>query len=491
MAYKGKAADDVVQQIIDRAIAAIIANNEQSALDFLQEVEANAVEWPWAFYGWEHNKIKLVQLKQALEGSTLTNSQVHAVILTLESNFASTCEMFAKLGNANVHPYAAYINVLALACTVQFEAAREAAIPLMEAAEPGSFIFEHAATVYDMACEGRDPALALALLDRFPDKVDRSAVLNIFAGVRHIENGNVADANEAFSDAAKGARALPITIRGVKTIAPLHGPDVIQYFNFEKWYSDHSNFSFAGEMNAGDGDFVIVCSCNDDYFRQFSQLWIEAVSVSNPSAIVHVNLIKPSEETLRQLPILRERFGGIHLNFSIETTTFMERAYFACSRFFVAPLLMKAYDRKLIITDIDIIVGGNGKELSAALDKSSFGVKVMSGWRLPWQKYVADFVCIANDDVGRRYIEILNCFLGKSFAEKGEDIWWVDQVALFLVVKLLSPAPGYEIFNPEHVTSDLIHLGGITFGTKLGWLIGRVDRMQMCLADLKERHGVA
>ena len=483
--------DRKISDLVHDIDAAILSLRQTDAVTALAGIERETTDWPWGFFTWGQNKRILERYFFVINERHLSGSKIDFCLLVCAMEFDRAKSVFQNLTIDRSDSYVRYLYVMACVSTTDDSAARDAALDALGACEAGSFVFERLVQAYEMACEGQDPGLALGLLDRFATSRNASPAMRVLSGIRHVQAGRADLANQDWMIAAQHAVSMLPPMRGIKTLVPFEGLDALNGVDWRAWHRQVSKLEFLTGDAADDSDFVFLASCDDKYFQQYGALWIAALDVSNPGGNVHVNIINPTDQTKGAVEGLKTKHKSIHLNFSFEKSHMATRSYYACSRFFIAPLVMERYARKLIITDLDIVVGGSGKDLSRALERHSVGMRVDQGWRLPWQKYIADFVCLNCDDPAGRFISLVNAFLAKAFVEKGDDIWWVDQAALFSVVSLLtSGAEPFDMFDPRDVTEDLIHYGGINFDGKLGWLAGtKLERMQAALADMTIKRG--
>lgn len=94
---KRKAENWEVVAIIDRAIAAIRRNDEAAVIASSEDYEVGAVERPWSFFDWEHHRVRLSQLRDALAASAFVGPHIHACIENSSQDFSTSVGIFAAL----------------------------------------------------------------------------------------------------------------------------------------------------------------------------------------------------------------------------------------------------------------------------------------------------------------------------------------------------------------------------------------------------------
>ena len=228
----------------------------------------------------------------------------------------------------------------------------------------------------------------------------------------------------------------------------------------------------SSELDRAGFEMVHLFACDANYFRLFARALV-ASSVSKKGDVrllIHAHIVDPDPESLDLAASLEAEFGLI---FTTEESPPMinqtvRRAYFTCSRFLLAPQLLRRYNCPVLITETDCLLNWSWPDLAIHIADADVGYLHSSMWNwVPWTKIPAGIVLIAPSEVGIEYADYIARFIRHAFECEGggtADLWTVDQVALWLahVTRVQSRSvhlPMYSILTLA--TGDKSNLAGL------------------------------
>jgi hypothetical protein len=161
---------------------------------------------------------------------------------------------------------------------------------------------------------------------------------------------------------------------------------------------------------------------------------------------MHFHVINPDQDARRRINRLRATYKNV--GFSVEHCKNPQKAYYASSRFLIAPQVIKAFQKPMFIFDIDVRFNRNLDELftQGGWDRDTIGVRHTDDLSLPWQKMTANAMYLPLTEYSLLYSEKIRDFLLPWFydAFDGRDLWWIDQNAIFFALLEMMKCKGFD-----------------------------------------------
>lgn len=187
---------------------------------------------------------------------------------------------------------------------------------------------------------------------------------------------------------------------------------------------------------AFDGKPVLYFSCDNRYWTLFGRRAITDVRRLSGTPNLHVHVVDPSEETLRELAALAAEVPS--LGVSSEDTaslgatlafTDFRRTYYASIRAVRLWQLMQHYGRGLCQFDIDCIFRGNVYDVLA--EYADAEVTLKRGARNgPYNEYMAGMVYVKDTPAARAFAELTARYIA-HYMLRIAPLWTLDQAALY------------------------------------------------------------
>ncbi len=189
---------------------------------------------------------------------------------------------------------------------------------------------------------------------------------------------------------------------------------------------------------------VLMVVADSSYFRTFtSTLMLSALELKANNFGIHVHLYDPMGVDIEFLKQFDEQYPQLNLSFSHEKASLAletdKPSYYASMRFPRANEIFEKFPsiKKIAVVDTDILLKKNPFEHD---EIRSGGIVVMSGGDAAphWDQYAGGFCAFSRNDYAVQAFAYLSNILLKNFAAKNE-FWFIDQVALFDMVKTFTP----------------------------------------------------
>jgi hypothetical protein len=224
----------------------------------------------------------------------------------------------------------------------------------------------------------------------------------------------------------------------------------------------HSNRSAA----ASDIDVIYALGCDGVYFDHFGPKMMSSLARKLDNAICHVHVVNPSDALLRQqngfddhIKITTSRF-----EFPPDTTYLNKKAFYTCLRFMLAPLLLKEYNKPVIVSEFDGQLSLPVASYSRLVGDADVGLSFYNRMNFfPWNNVWAGTVYFQHSLHGNRFANLVDSYCRSFFI--GEkwlyNLWHVDQNALYCVYRFLSArTKDIRIINLKNNLPSLIHHDG-------------------------------
>ncbi|MBF0169132.1 MAG: tetratricopeptide repeat protein [Alphaproteobacteria bacterium] len=179
---------------------------------------------------------------------------------------------------------------------------------------------------------------------------------------------------------------------------------------------------------------VVVVGCDAGYFARYAAtLHQSLVRCEDGKTGLHVHLVHPDAASLEAaramgagISLETPEFGGCSRNFV--------NTYFASARFLALPRLLEAYDRPLLVMDVDAVVLKPLAPLWATLLGADMAIRRLKGSMVdPWNLPQANLVGVNPTPGGKRFADLLARYLA-HFVAKRQMFGFFDQTALYSVL---------------------------------------------------------
>jgi|GEM_PF-2043077 len=310
----------------------------------------------------------------------------------------------------------------------------------------------------------RDPSVLLGQLDMLAaaphvqDILSRDSITaTVFRAGRLALEGNLDQALPLFGKANSMRGFSTPVIRQYQTVMETDALEQEAADDLDAWHSVRSRVQHRFR-HAGGGHALLV-GCNQHYYDLYAALYLESVGVMSPGALVHLHIVNPGQEAAdleAQLDAWEASFG-VRLNYSFEVNEIAESrpeyvpAISACARYLSLPEFLEAYET-VTITDIDGWVDAPLREMAveeADVRISSWIWRKGGGyWRLPWSNLAAGLLSVKATAAGREFAQRVRHYLinvTRTNVALGRQLFYMDQVALFLTLKAMADAGDIRI----------------------------------------------
>ncbi|MDX3929082.1 MAG: hypothetical protein QHC90_25190 [Shinella sp.] len=194
-----------------------------------------------------------------------------------------------------------------------------------------------------------------------------------------------------------------------------------------------------GSFPVGEED-VILAACDDRYFERFALPLIASIAASSGEHALHLHLLKPSEHTVSHAENLRSSFGNVKFTFTVDLCedAFSGndiRIYYTAARFILAPAVLAAGVKRLLIIDVDALMQNSPWPI---MDSLRPGVTIAFNSRptekRAWKKMLAGAVLYVADPVSKRFAGRLSRALLMNVGRPQQ--YYVDQIIPYYLSRL-------------------------------------------------------
>ena len=179
-------------------------------------------------------------------------------------------------------------------------------------------------------------------------------------------------------------------------------------------------------------DVVFFASCNRPYFDHLAGKFLAALAALPVPRAVHLHVADPGDGIEARFAELTAGLG-LPAGLSVEPPSrYRTSTYFACSRFYVAPVLLEVYRRPMVSLDIDIAVTPAIDRVLAGAGEVDFAC-FNTGRREPASVYQASVMVFRDTPAGRDFVDALGRYCLPRLDEPDSFNWMLDQAALISV----------------------------------------------------------
>ncbi|WP_156098523.1 hypothetical protein [Thermopetrobacter sp. TC1] len=217
------------------------------------------------------------------------------------------------------------------------------------------------------------------------------------------------------------------------------------YYEISKIKNNKDDIKILMDNKKSRKKFVCLFASDANYFNKYYSYPFKSIINSKTEADLHFHIINPNKQTY---DIINNIKNNNYINFSIEEAEYNNKAYFASSRFLVAPNIIRFYEKPMFIFDIDVCINDNLEKLFTIekWDRNIIGVRHTYGLALPWQRMAAGAMYIPFNGASMLYLRKIKTYLSSIFdkIEPNIDIWWVDQNAIFFSLLDMMKIKGFK-----------------------------------------------
>lgn len=208
-------------------------------------------------------------------------------------------------------------------------------------------------------------------------------------------------------------------------------------------------------------ELVYFVCCDARYFELFAEPLAKSIVCNGGMrCILHIHLVNPTDDATRAAAALGAKIG-LGVAISTEQTDLdrlsndQRRTYYACARYFVLPDLLRAYDRPILVADIDQLVV---RDLNTLMVRAS--THDISMIRFPQAafnllSYISASVLIVNrTEDAVAFCTAVRSYLSERMREGSSTSWHLDQAAL-AVAHLALPNVRYDFIPPQAMLSAM------------------------------------
>lgn len=213
-------------------------------------------------------------------------------------------------------------------------------------------------------------------------------------------------------------------------------------------------------LNAAGNEPVLLACCDPEYLALFAEGFVHSAGTQIDAPIrIHLHVIDPdsaTEENLRSLAGCQSR---LPLTWSVEDSGDLGSAvYYACARFVRLPEFLTAWNRPLLVSDIDCRFVADPTQLLAGLANVDAVFLEKPDHVGPCSRYPAALVAFAPSAGGRALAKFLHRYILSKFPIMRQLLWLVDQGALFTAHHIAAQ------LNPKPRIVSLTQTQGLTLG---------------------------
>ncbi|MBO0904155.1 hypothetical protein [Jiella sonneratiae] len=204
---------------------------------------------------------------------------------------------------------------------------------------------------------------------------------------------------------------------------------------------DRLRRSIKGTFPEARGGPILLCACNDHYYREFAPTFIRSIDRLGGRERFHLHLSAPSAEVLADVARLAASLQTVELTHSQDDGSgallpHYPTIYWAAVRFLVAPLVLEAARSEVLCLDVDGIARRPVGPALAALGEAAADVVLI---KRPQEKHVrkvlASALSIRPTPGGFAFAAMLRRAVAGALALKPR--YHVDQLVIHLLVERL------------------------------------------------------
>lgn len=209
------------------------------------------------------------------------------------------------------------------------------------------------------------------------------------------------------------------------------------------------------------GQPVLLAACDGRYLDRFAGDFLASITRHGPGSVVHLHVVEPGPGGLDAAARLATEFPNIRLNLSSEPANPLRSgAYYACSRFLVAPWISAHWQAPVLITDIDIVFERALTDTIQAANTFDFASFVHDGFG-PCSRRPAVLTWFAATPQGQAAQQALRRFILSKLDIRWPLNWMLDQAGLMAMTRWLRHD------HPDAAIGDLTAALGGSFLTVL------------------------
>ncbi|NDV01513.1 hypothetical protein [Pseudoroseicyclus tamaricis] len=201
--------------------------------------------------------------------------------------------------------------------------------------------------------------------------------------------------------------------------------------------------------------YAIVFSTDSGYLKRFLPQSLGSLRARCTGYLAVYHVIEPDAEAME---LMRAHAGDDVIFFIERKAQLADRSYYASARFFAARRVIQDMGLPAFVFDIDMRCE---KDFAELLDHPRFAprkmqIRLMRGMSLPWHRIIAHAVYAPATPQALAYLTLICDYVRLFFSRShGEDLWWIDQNAMFF--SYLQRPPGEFANLPgkllkEHLT---------------------------------------
>ena len=218
------------------------------------------------------------------------------------------------------------------------------------------------------------------------------------------------------------------------------------------------------------GQDIILAACDDKYFDMFAVGLVHSMNTRAETHALHLHFLKPSDATIAKADALRKQFSNVRLTYTTDQCLDAHKAnaqkiYYAAARFVVAPFILEAGARRLLIVDVDSVMRTSPWPILSQMRDTSIGFVFRNSYR-EWQRILAGAVLFEADAEALLFSRRLARALLVNVARKQE--YYVDQIVPHYLIQLANRHVRARIKSLPVSIMSLVYAEGAAFWTAKG-----------------------
>ena len=276
-----------------------------------------------------------------------------------------------------------------------------------------------------------------------------SNAVRCFQAARCAFGGDIKGAVALYDEANRADGFRTPIFNPAQTLVPIEEAAAASDTELSTWFARYSQIEHHFRHPGADKHAVLVAS-EQHYFDKYAELYVEALSMSNPGALVHFHLISMTTDKSALLATLNgwEITYGLKLNCSFEENRIMREAtpftsgVSVTTRYIYMLDYLEAYSG-LTLTDID------GCLMASLDDVSDFGThdalisswiwrENTGRWRLPWANLAGGYISFRSTEASKRFVALLRRYLiivTRNNVQCARQLVYSDQAGVFLALQ--------------------------------------------------------
>jgi hypothetical protein len=211
--------------------------------------------------------------------------------------------------------------------------------------------------------------------------------------------------------------------------------------------------SISGDLPDPDnGSDVLLAACNDEYFQLFARDLIRSIELLGARQAVHLHLLNPSDDVVREIGRLQNTLKSVSLTFTIDPCVLARnlpyhQVYYTAARFILAPLILRAGAKRLLIIDVDAVMNLSPWPLfDAHTSVCGGGFIFRRDSKRHWFKVLASAVFFNHSPQSIQLSDVLARSLASSFKFKPK--YHIDQILPHYVCQCFKQhIPDFKTFD--------------------------------------------